>query len=587
MTKEEIAHQQIQEQKVINESFADLFEEFEKDTQRLVEGGVVKGVIVEISDKGIAVDIGSKSIGFIELSEFKRDGEINEGDVVDVFLHRLENKRGDLIISRDNARRFITWNYLKECLENKISIEGKILGRVKGGYAVDVDGIICFLPRSQVDTMLISEDDFLIDKVEKLNVLKIDDLRGNVVVSRRAIIESVRNAEKEKVLSKINVGDALDGVVKNITDYGAFVDFGSFDGLLHLTDISWCRVRHPSEVLKVGQEVKVQVIKYDESNKRVSLGMKQLQQNPWESIAERYPIGSTTNGRVTNVTSYGAFVEIESGIEGLVHISEISWMKNITNPNKVISPDQEVEVMILDINPQSHRISLGIKQCKKNPWQDFSEKHKVGDIVKGLVKDFTDFGVFVEFDGGIEGLIHKTDIANNAEEIRESDFKKNSKIEVVILGINYEKERISLGIKQLSNSEFKNDISKVKEDSILTCVVTNIKKDFLEIELDSGLKGIIKRLDLSKNKTEQKTDKYEVGDRIEAKVVTFNKTTGKLLLSIKAIEVDSRDSHIYSPSDSGASIGSIAGDVLSSLSFDQDDSDESEDVKKDSNKNKD
>ena len=267
--------------------------------------------------------------------------------------------------------------------------------------------------------------------------------------------------------------------------------------------------------------------------------------------------------------------------------SEISWMKNITNPNKVISPDQEVEVMILDINPQSHRISLGIKQCKKNPWQDFSEKHKVGDIVKGLVKDFTDFGVFVEFDGGIEGLIHKTDIANNAEEIRESDFKKNSKIEVVILGINYEKERISLGIKQLSNSEFKNDISKVKEDSILTCVVTNIKKDFLEIELDSGLKGIIKRLDLSKNKTEQKTDKYEVGDRIEAKVVTFNKTTGKLLLSIKAIEVDSRDSHIYSPSDSGASIGSIAGDVLSSLSFDQDDSDESEDVKKDSNKNKD
>lgn len=587
MTKEEIAHQQIQEQKVINESFADLFEEFEKDTQRLVEGGVVKGVIVEISDKGIAVDIGSKSIGFIELSEFKRDGEINEGDVVDVFLHRLENKRGDLIISRDNARRFITWNYLKECLENKISIEGRILGRVKGGYAVDVDGIICFLPRSQVDTMLISEDDFLIDKVEKLNVLKIDDLRGNVVVSRRAIIESVRNAEKEKVLSKINVGDALDGVVKNITDYGAFVDFGSFDGLLHLTDISWCRVRHPSEVLKVGQEVKVQVIKYDESNKRVSLGMKQLQQNPWESIAERYPIGSTTNGRVTNVTSYGAFVEIESGIEGLVHISEISWMKNITNPNKVISPDQEVEVMILDINPQSHRISLGIKQCKKNPWQDFSEKHKVGDIVKGLVKDFTDFGVFVEFDGGIEGLIHKTDIANNAEEIRESDFKKNSKIEVVILGINYEKERISLGIKQLSNSEFKNDISKVKEDSILTCVVTNIKKDFLEIELDSGLKGIIKRLDLSKNKTEQKTDKYEVGDRIEAKVVTFNKTTGKLLLSIKAIEVDSRDSHIYSPSDSGASIGSIAGDVLSSLSFDQDDSDESEDVKKDSNKNKD
>ncbi len=562
-----------------NESFAQLFEEFEKDNQRLVEGGVVKGVIVEISEKGVAVDIGAKSIGFIELSEFKRDGEINEGDVVDVFLHRLENKRGDLIISRENARRYISWNYLRECMENKIVIDGKILGRVKGGYAVDVNGIICFLPRSQVDTMLLSDDEFLINKDEKLHVLKIDDLRGNVVVSRRAIIESQRNIEKEKVLAKINVGDALDGVVKNITDYGAFIDFGSFDGLLHLTDISWCRVRHPSEALKVGQEVKVQVIKYDEKTKRVSLGMKQLQQNPWESIAERYPVGSTTKGKVTNITSYGAFVEIEAGIEGLVHVSEISWMKNVTNPNKVISPDQEVEVMILDINAQNHRISLGIKQCKKNPWQEFSEKHKVGDIASGIIKDFTDFGVFVEFDGGIEGLIHKSDIAENGESIQESNFKKNEKIDVMILGINYEKERISLGIKQITNGEFKDDIAKIDEGSILSCVVINVKKDFLEVELDSGLKGIIKRLDLSKNKSDQKTEKFEVGDRIEAKVITFNKTTGKLLLSIKALEADSQDDHIYSPSDSGSSIGSIAGDVLESLSFDDDQNDKS---KKDS-----
>jgi len=559
-----------------NENFAELFEEFEKDNQRLIEGGVVKGVIVEISEKGFAVDIGAKSIGFIEPSEFRRDGEINEGDVVDVFLHRLENKRGDLIVSRENARRFISWSYLKECLENKITIEGKILGRVKGGYAVDVDGIICFLPRSQVDTMLITDDEFLINKDEKLHVLKIDDLRGNVVVSRRAIIETQRNAEKEKVLAKINVGDALDGVVKNITDYGAFIDFGSFDGLLHLTDISWCRVRHPSEVLSVGQEIKVQVIKYDEVTKRVSLGMKQLQKNPWESIAERYPVGSTTKGKVTNITSYGAFVEIESGIEGLVHISEISWIKNITNPNKVISPGEDVEVMILDINAQNHRISLGIKQCKKNPWQEFSEKHKVGDIVSGIIKDFTDFGVFVEFEGGIEGLIHKSDLANDAASIQESNFKKNESIDVMILGVNYEKERISLGIKQISNGEFKDAISKISEGAIAMCVVTNVKKDFLEVELDSGLKGIIKRLDLSKNKTEQKTDKYDTGDRIEAKISTFNKTTGKLLLSIKSVEAESQENHIYSPSDSGTSIGSIAGDVLGSLSFDnQEDSNNS------------
>lgn len=552
------------------ESFAQLFEEFEKDNQKLIEGGVVKGVIVEISDyKGVAIDIGAKSIGYIDPNEFKRDGEINEGDVFDVFLHRLENRKGELIISRENARRFISWNYLRDCMDSKTTVEGKVLGRVKGGYAVDIDSIICFLPRSQVDTMLLSDDEFLINKVEKLNVLKIDDIRGNVVVSRRSIIEAQRNAEKDKVLAKIKVGDSLDGAVKNITDYGAFIDFGSFDGLLHLTDISWCRVRHPSEVLKVGQEVKVQVIKYDENSKRVSLGMKQLQENPWESIAKRYPVGSITKGKVTNITSYGAFVEIESGIEGLVHISEISWMKNVTNPNKLIAPGQDVDVMILDINATNHRISLGVKQCKKNPWQEFSEKYKVGDIVKGKAKDLTDFGLFIEFDSGIEGLVHISDIADefNQDEIA-AKYSKNNEVEVIILGINYEKERISLGIKQVGNKSFTNDISKISEDSIQSCAVINVKKDYIEVELDCGIKGLIKRLDISKNKNDQKTDKYDIGDRIDAKVTVFNKTTGKLLLSIKNLEIDTQEDHIYSPSDSETSIGNIAGDVLESISFD-------------------
>ena len=555
------------------ENFAELFEEYEKDSQRLIEGTVVKGVIVEISEKGVAVDIGAKSVGFVDITEFKRDGEINEGDVVDVFLSRLENRKGELIISRDNARRYTNWYYLKDCLEDKTTIEGKIIGKVKGGFAADVNGITCFLPRSQVDTMLLTDDTFLINKVEKLQVLKIDDLRGNVVVSRRAILETQRNAEKEKVLATIKVGDALDGVVKNITDYGAFIDFGSFDGLLHLTDISWCRVRHPSEVLTIGQEVKVQVIKFDLETKRISLGMKQLQANPWESIAQRYPVSSVVKGKVTNITTYGAFVEIESGIEGLVHVSEMSWLKNNSTPSKFISSGEEVEVMILDINSQNHRISLGMKQCKKNPWQEFSEGHQVGDIVEGTVKNFTEFGLFVGFDSGVDGLVHVSDIsAEGASEDALKKFKKDEKINVMVLGSNYEKERISLGIRQLENAVFKEDLSKIESGLITPCVVVNVKKDFLEVELDSGLKAIIKRLDLSNSKHEQKTERYEIGDRIEAKVVLFNKVSGKLLLSIKDMEADEQESHIYSGSSSsgGATIGSIAGDVLGSLIIDED-----------------
>lgn len=550
----------------VEEDFAKLLEEYEKDSQQLVEGSVVKGVVVGISDKGVAVDIGAKSVGFVDIMEFKRDGEVEEGDVVDVFLERLENKKGELIISRDNARRFNNWHFLKQCLEDKTIVEGKIIGRVKGGYAVDINAIICFLPRSQVDTMLLSDDSFLINKIEKLMVLKIDEVRGNIVVSRRAVLETQRNVEKEKVLSTIKVGDAIDGVVKNITDYGAFIDFGSFDGLLHLTDISWCRIKHPSEMLKIGQEVKVQVIKYDEVTKRVSLGMKQLQQNPWESIAQRYVVGSTLKGKVTNITSYGAFVEIEQGIEGLVHVSEMSWLKNNSSPNKFINVGQEVEVMVLDVNSQNHRISLGMKQCEQNPWQAFSEKNKVGDVVQGVVKNFTEFGLFIGFDSGVDGLVHVSDISNDGinDEVQKK-YKSGEKIKVMVLGSNYEKERISLGIRQLDNPNFQAELDKVVEGTVVSCLVIGVKKDFLEVELDSGLKAIIKRLDLSKNKNEQKTEKFEVDDRIEAKVTMFNKISGKLLLSIKDMEIEEQEAHIYSESSSGTTIGNIAGDVLESL----------------------
>ncbi len=548
-----------------NESFADLLNEYEKDTQKLVEGSVVKGVIVGINDKGVAVDIGAKSIGYIQIAEFRADKDIKEGDVVDIFLEKLENKKGELVIGRDSARRYINWHFLKQALEDKLVIEGVILGRVKGGYAVDYNGITTFLPGSQVDTMLLADDSFLIGKTEKLMVLKIDELRGNIVVSRRAILEEQREEEKSKVLSTMRIGDTLDGVVKNITDYGAFIDFGSYDGLLHLTDISWCRVRHPSEVLGVGQEVKVQVIKYDEKTKRISLGMKQLQDNPWESIEKRYPVGSIAKGKVTNIASYGAFVEIENGIEGLVHVSEMSWFKNNLSPNKILEVNQEVEVMVLDINPQNHRISLGIKQCNKNPWQIFSDSVVVGDVVQGIVKNSTEFGLFVGFDSGVDGLVHISDVTwgdNSQEKIK--GFKKDSKIDVMVLGSNYEKERISLGIKQLENKDFKSDLAKIKVGESVSAFVVNVKKDFLEVELDLGLKAIIKKSDVNKNKKDQKTDTFEVGDKIDGKILQFSNVTGKLLLSIKDLESDEQGSYVYSNKDSssGSTLGSILGDVL-------------------------
>jgi small subunit ribosomal protein S1 len=563
MTKQKQTNE-LENEYITGENFAELLAEYEKDCQVLKEGSVVKGVVVGISDKGVAVDIGAKSIGYVPLTEFRADGNIEEGDVVDVLLERLENKKGDLIISRDNARRQNNWNYLKHCLEDKTVIEGKVLGKVKGGYAVDVDSIIAFLPRSQVDTMLLSDDSFLINKIEKLLVLKIDDVRGNVVVSRRAILESQRNKEKAEVLSTIKIGDVLDGVVKNITDYGAFIDFGSFDGLLHLTDISWCRVRHPSEALSVGQEVKVQVIKYDEDSKRVSLGMKQLQDNPWQSIETRYPVGSTVKGKVTNIATYGAFVEIENGIEGLVHVSEMSWFKNNLTPNKFLTSGQEVQVMVLDIDAKNHRISLGMKQCDKNPWQNFSDSYFVGDVLEGVVKNYTEFGLFVGFDSGVDGLVHVSDVSwkENCEEIIKQ-LKKDDKIKVMVLGSNYEKERISLGIKQLENANFKSDVEKIVTGSVVSCVVVNVKKDFLEVEIDLGLKAIIKRLDVSKNKQDQKTEKFEVGDRLEAKVNLFNNVTGKMLLSIKDMEADEQESYIYTNNEvSGSSLGSILGEAL-------------------------
>tara|TARA_Y100000389_G_scaffold204482_1_gene257303 strand:- start:2828 stop:4531 length:1704 start_codon:yes stop_codon:yes gene_type:complete len=553
--------QEIQENHIIEENFADLFNEYKKDSQKLEEGTVVKAVIIEITDKNIVVDVGAKSVGYIPKNEFKEDFE--EGDVIDLYLEKIEDRKGELVVSYQKGQRLKTWEYLSNCLENDSEFEGEIIGRVKGGYAVDVGYITVFLPKSQVDVVMPTEDDFLINENHKLKVLKIDEIRGNIVVSRRLVIEGKRRKAREEVLSKIKVNDILDGVVKNITDYGAFIDFGDFDGLLHLTDISWHKVRHPSEFLTIGQEVKVKVIKCDEKNKRISLGMKQLQQNPWESLEERFPVGRIVKGKVTNVTNYGAFVEIENGIEGLVHVSEISWTKNSNNPNKDLSPDQEIDVMILDINSKNHRISLGMKQCINNPWEDFSQKHVVGDVVEGEVRNYTNFGLFIGLEGDVDGLIYMSDLSNGDKpEEKLQDYKEGDKIEVVVLGSSPEKQKIALGVKQLENKNFKQELKKIKEGAIISSVITAVKKDIVELETDIGIKGTIKRLELGKNKNSQKTENFMVGDRIDAKITLFDPKTGKLSLSIKEMESDHENNYVYSSESSGESIGNIVGDLF-------------------------
>lgn len=559
------------------EEFEELLEQYDDEIVNYNEGDIASGIVIDIDNKTVTVDIGGKTVGYIPLSEFSGENiEINSP--VDVYIEKVENKKGELIVSRENARKFQNWNYLKKCLNEGKTISGKILGKVKGGFAIQIDDIIAFLPRSQVDTAVLADMDGFVGKVEDFMILKIDDVRGNVVVSRRAILDEQRSKEREEILSKIKVDDVLKGIVKNITDYGAFIDFGSFDGLLHLTDISWCRVRHPSEILKIGQEVEVQVIKYDEENKKVSLGMKQLQENPWETIEAKYPVGSIVKGKVTNIAQYGVFVEIENGIEGLVHISEMSWLKNNVSPSKVLSLDQDVNVMILDINTEHHRISLGIKQCERNPWKEFSDKYELGDILEGVIKNITEFGLFVEFENGVDGLVHVSDLDWNDSEGKEAikNYKKNDKVKVILLGSNYEQERISLGIKQLSIENFKEKANELERGKKVSCTVKCVKRDFLEVEIELGLKGVIKRIDISADKKEQKTDKFKLEDVLEATIIVFEKDTGKLVLALKSLEdvekadkqeEDEEDFDIeqYMNTNTNTTLGSVFGNVFNNI----------------------
>ncbi len=548
-----------------NENFAELL----NDSNIQKEGSVIKGTIVSISKDYITVDVGLKSEGRIPAREFITLGEPEKvaiGDEVEVFLERIENKEGEAVLSREKALREESWERFEAAHKKEEPVDGVIFSRVKGGYTVDLGGAVAFLPGSQVDVRPIKDVSPLMNVTQPFQILKMDRRRGNIVVSRRAILEQSRSAERDEMLSNIAEGQVLEGIVKNITDYGVFIDLGSIDGLLHITDISWRRINHPSEVLSIGDTVKVKVIKFDEENKRVSLGMKQLEDSPWQDIESRYPVGKKLKGRITNITDYGAFVELDPGVEGLVHVSEMSWTKGNAHPSKLVSTSQEVEVMVLDVDPEKHRISLGIKQCESNPWGSFEEKHPIGEKVKGTIKNITDFGIFIGFtDSDVDGLVHISDLT--WEESPEEELKKYNKedeIEVIVLAIEPEKERISLGIKQLAKDPFGEALDKYKKGDVGTFTVSDVNDDGIQVDIIEGCTAFIKRSDLSSERVEQRPERFAVGDRVDAKITSINKKSRKVTLSIKALEAEEQQRAIkeYGSTDSGASLGEILGVAL-------------------------
>ena len=560
---------------------ADLIEDFKTDEvfadllanclhQGVKENDIVLGEIIRLDHECATIDVGAKNEGYVPLREFIFDGvmpELNVGDKIEVFVEKIESRNGKTILSREKAIREKYWVILDRALQNAETINGVIFGKVKGGYTVDLNGIVAFLPGSQVDIRPIKDITPLMGITQPFVILKIDREQGNVVVSRRAILEGSRDEARHELLATIKENQILEGVVKNITDYGAFIDLGSVDGLLHVTDISWGRINHPSEVLTLGQVVKVQVIKYNEETKRISLGMKQLESNPWQGIEGRYPKGTKMNGKITNITDYGVFIELEPGIEGLVHVSEVSWTKANIHPKKMVNVGQEVDFIILDIDPIKHRISLGMKQCNDNPWAEFAGKYPVGSIVEGEIKNIVDFGLFIGFEHDIDGLIHLSDLSWEEDNIeRLKQYTKEQKIQAKVLAIDVEKERISLGIKQLSEDPHAKMNSEYKKGSSVKAKVIEVSEDSLIVEVADGTQGTVKKADLSADKASQKSELFSVGDVIEAKIMSFDASAKKLVLSIKALEVEEHKKAMaeYSSNESSSStsLGEILGAAL-------------------------
>ncbi|MBI0020143.1 30S ribosomal protein S1 [Bartonella sp. W8097] len=540
-------------------------------THDLVEGSVVKGRIIAIEKDMAIIDAGLKVEGRVPLKEFGakgKDGSLKPGDEVEVYVERIENAMGEAVLSREKARREESWVRLEEKFNAGERVEGVIFSQVKGGFTVDLDGAVAFLPRSQVDIRPIRDVTPLMHNPQPFEILKMDRRRGNIVVSRRTVLEESRAEQRSEIVQNLEEGQVVEGVVKNITDYGAFVDLGGIDGLLHVTDMAWRRVNHPSEILSIGQTVKVQIIRINQETHRISLGMKQLESDPWEGISDKYPVGKKIKGTVTNITDYGAFVEIEPGIEGLIHVSEMSWTKKNVHPGKILSTSQEVEVVVLEVDPAKRRISLGLKQTFENPWTAFANKFPVGSVVEGEVKNKTEFGLFIGLEGDVDGMVHLSDLDWNrpGEQVIE-EYNKGDVVKAVVLDVDIDKERISLGIKQLSGDKVGEAVAsgELRKGAVVTCEVTAIHDNGIDVKLvDHDLETTIRRSDLSLDRDEQRPERFTVGQKVDARVTAFDKKTRKITVSIKALEIAEEKEAVaqYGSSDAGASLGDILGAAL-------------------------
>ncbi|WP_421933898.1 30S ribosomal protein S1 [Phenylobacterium sp.] len=535
-----------------------------------MEGVVVKGIVVGIEKDFAIIDVGLKTEGRVSLKEFGQEGDdqtpIVVGSTVEVFLERVENAMGEAVISRDKARREEAWTRLEGVYEKNEPVMGSIVGRVKGGFTVDLGGASAFLPGSQVDIRPVRDVGPLMGKEQPFAILKMDRPRGNIVVSRRAILEEARAEQRTELVSQLQEGEIREGVVKNITDYGAFVDLGGIDGLLHVTDMSWKRVNHPSQVLAVGDTVKVQIVKINPDTQRISLGMKQLQSDPWDGVEAKYPVGAKFTGRITNITDYGAFVELEAGVEGLVHVSEMSWTKKNVHPGKIVSTSQEVEVVVLDVDPSKRRVSLGLKQAMDNPWDAFVAAHPVGSTVEGEVKNATEFGLFIGLENDIDGMVHLSDLdwtASGEEAI--AKYHKGEMVKARVLDVDVEKERISLGIKQLAGDPMVGD--GFRKGQTVTVTVTEVTTGGIEVrfgEDEAPMTAFVRKSDLSRDRADQRPERFAVGDRVDAQITNVDKAARRVGLSIKALEMAEEKEAIeqFGSSDSGASLGDILGAAL-------------------------
>jgi len=549
------------------DDFAALLDE-SLGSRGMVEGRVIPATVVAIENDFVVVDIGLKTEGRIPVREFLIDdgaGAPKVGDIVEVYLDRIENALGDAVVSREKARREEAWTRLEKSFAAQEAVNGALVGRVKGGFTVDLGGANAFLPGSQVDIRPVRDVGPLMNIVQPFAILKMDRQRGNIVVSRRAVLEESRASERAEIVGQLKEGEVREGIVKNITDYGAFVDLGGIDGLLHVTDMSWKRVNHPSQVLNVGDTVKVQIVKINPETQRISLGMKQLLSDPWDGVDAKYPAGGKFTGRVTNITDYGAFVELEAGVEGLVHVSEMSWTKKNLHPSKILSTSQEVDVQVLDVDGEKRRISLGIKQAQANPWDAFLADSPVGSVIEGEIKNITEFGLFVGLNAELDGMVHLSDIAWDVQgEEALARYNKGDMVKAKILDVDVEKERISLGIKQVDNDPMAD--ADYKRGQIITVEIVDVATGGIEVAFGEGnaLRSFIRKSDLSRDRQEQRADRFSKGDRIDAMVTGFDKSSRKVTLSIKAMELADEKEAIaqFGSSDSGASLGDILGAAL-------------------------